>query len=207
MVNAIPFRESQYPHLGITIAVMDAKTNRTAWMRTHVEAAGGPAAWLSRFGAGRKWSTAQVSQWTSDKPKPIGHALARALEEAQGLAPGSMDLPPGIQSQNVQLDLDTLGVALTAIDKALRDVEIQGKLGTLAESVQWAYRRAATMLKDPSDPAQRHMFDEMVAMHLGSWDGRSGAAEASTGKDRTAEAARTEDGDRGRARRDSVRSR
>lgn len=201
MHPSIPFRESPCITDPVTIDGMDAKSNRTAWMRVLVADAGGPAAWVAAYGAGTKWTPAQVSQWTSmDRPKGIGHALARSLEKAQGLAPAIMDGPIQDQSQRALLDIDRLGVALTAIDKALRDVEIQGRLGTLAEAVQWAYGRAFT-LRDVADQAQRELFDELVAMHLGSWDGRTGVVETGAGEDRTVAATRPQARSGGRARR------
>lgn len=73
---------------------MDANEARTHHMRRLVALAGGPAEWARRFG-GLRWLQPQVSAWISEKnPKGIGKTLARALEEAQGLPRGSIDLPP-----------------------------------------------------------------------------------------------------------------
>lgn len=174
MYQSIPFRESREVHVRPTIAGMDAKSNRTAWMRQLVADAGGPAAWVAAYGSGTKWTPAQVSQWTSaDRPKGIGHALARSLEAAQGIAAGKMDGPVQPQSQAATLDTARLGIALAAIDNALRHVEVQGKLGTLAEAVQYAYQRSF-QIRDITDAAQLELFDELVSERLGGRSGRSG---------------------------------
>lgn len=75
---------------------MDAKSARTANIRSFVSAAGGPTTFANRYGdAGPSrsvWSQAQVSQWISvEHPKGIGHALAREIERRLGLSPGWMD--------------------------------------------------------------------------------------------------------------------
>lgn len=77
---------------------MDAKTARTENIRQLVSRLGGPTAFVARFGdagpARSTWSQAQVSQWTSaDRPKGIGHALAREIERRLALTPGWMDQP------------------------------------------------------------------------------------------------------------------
>ena len=73
---------------------MDANEARTYHMRRLVDAAGGPAAWARQYG-GSRWQQPQVSMWISARnPKGIGQRLARDLEKAQGLAHGSLDLPP-----------------------------------------------------------------------------------------------------------------
>lgn len=87
---AIPNRE--FPKLGTppTLPGMDAKTARTLNIRKWVAAEGGPALFSQKLDG--RWAATQVSQWISEsKPKPIGHALARALEEAGGRRPGSLD--------------------------------------------------------------------------------------------------------------------
>lgn len=71
-----------------------------------------------------------------------------------------------IRSHPAKLDLARLGIALTAIDKALAGVEIQGKLGTLAEAIQFAYARAFSV-SDVDNQAQRALFDELVAVKIG----------------------------------------
>lgn len=196
---SIPFRESILPSVGATICGMDAKEARTANIRLWVKEVGGPAA----FGARTRWSKDQASQWTSQKnPKPIGHRLARDIEQALGKRRGEMDAPPGqadLQSQSVLLDLDRLGVALTAIDKALADVELQGKLGKLDDAIQFAYAEAFE-LENPKDKAQRNLLDKLVAERLRDWSGREskgGVAKEGKGEDRGAAASRKEAG-RGR---------
>lgn len=84
---------------------MSAAANRTANIRRWVEEAGGPAD-FSRKVDGR-WSPSLVSQWISfTNPKGIGHTVARAVEEALGKLPGSMD------SQAVRLTGEKLRTAI-----------------------------------------------------------------------------------------------
>jgi hypothetical protein len=114
---------------------MDAKTNRTLHIRRMVAEAGGPAAWFDEFGAGTKWTPAQVSQWISEKkPKGIGHAVARAIEKATGLDRGAMDAPPaedgdepqeprsvGHIANQLENDVDALSYALIGLVGVLAD--------------------------------------------------------------------------------------
>lgn len=68
---------------------MDAKTARTLNVRALVAANDGPAG----FGRMIQRAPTQVSQWISEtNPKPIGHALARHIEECAGLPSGSLDV-------------------------------------------------------------------------------------------------------------------
>jgi hypothetical protein len=93
-VLSIPIREFTAPVTVGSIAGMDAKTARTENIRRLVAETGGPAEFSRRYG-GTTWVQAQVSQWISQtNPKPIGHALARKLEDRVGLAVGSLDRPP-----------------------------------------------------------------------------------------------------------------
>ena len=78
---------------------------------------------------------------------------------------------PSRPSHPAKLDLRRLGVALTAIDKALSDVEIQGKLGKLDDAVQFGYAEAFE-LTDPDDPAARKWLDKLVAERLRDWGER-----------------------------------
>jgi hypothetical protein len=138
-------------------------------------------------------SRAQIGFWTAAPGKPnaknIGHATARALEERFGKPAGWMDLPPGEigrpapslvsptplrESQDEQLDLDRLGIALTAMDKALADVPIQGRLGKLAKVLLPIYEQTAHV-SDPDDPGQRALFDAFVREKLRGWDDGAGA--------------------------------
>lgn len=99
---------------------MDAKTNRTAHIRAWVQEAGGPAEFVRRYGTGRKWQPAQVSQWVSEaNPKGIGHALARELEEAKGAPPGSMD-HPAATSQSAILDPAKLAASIKFAEDLFR---------------------------------------------------------------------------------------
>lgn len=106
---------------------------------------------------------------------------------------GELSLPktaPGGQSQPVLPDIDRLGVALTAIDKALRDVEIQGKLGTLAAAVQVAYLETFSV-EDIHDRAQLALYDRIVAAHLRDWErhGQAESRDAEAGTSQHSEAA------------------
>ena len=103
------------------------------------------------------------------------------LAAALGVHPGEFfaDLP----SQPTGLDLERLGVALTAMEKALDDRVIQGHLGTLAEALLFAYLRSVK-LNDPADPHQRELFDDVVREHLRGWDGRGGTVEPGQIQDR-----------------------
>jgi hypothetical protein len=174
---------------------MDATTSRTLNIRLWVAEAGGPTDWSRRYSplnadGSPRWPQPQVAQWISESsPKPIGGRLARDLEAAMRKPRGSMDAPP---SQSAGLEIDRLGVALTAIDKALDDRVIQGRLGTLAEVLQFAYQRALKM-NDPSDPHQRELFDDVVREHLRGWDGRERVAGTGAREDRevAAQTART----------------
>lgn len=163
---------------------MDAKTARTENLRAHVAQAGGPAKWAERYG-GTRWLQPQVSQWISEtNPKGIGHKLARDLESAMNLAAGSLDRPP--ESQPAGLDVHRLGIALTAMDKALADVHIQGKLGKLAAVLRPIYEQAS-QVADPDDPHQRALFDAFVREKLRGWDDGEGVG-AGAGSDRAAAA-------------------
>lgn len=109
--------------------------------------------------------------------------MAKALNCTVGELFGESSAP----SHDLQLDTHRLGVALTSIDKALADRRIQGKLGTLADAVQFAYGRAFR-IDDPNSKSQLALFDDLVAQHLGRWDGREGDVEASEGEHREAAA-------------------
>lgn len=112
---SIPFWEFRAEAARATIPVMEANVNRTRNIREWVAQAGGPAAFSRACGG--KWVPSQVSQWVSEtEPKGIGHALARAIEEAVGRAKGSMD------SQPVRLTAATLVAAIgfaRKVDQAL----------------------------------------------------------------------------------------
>ncbi len=79
------------------VTTMDAKTSRTVNIRRLVQEAGGPTAFANTYGApvdgvGSIWSQAQVSQWISEeKPKSVGHRLAREIERRAKKAPGYLD--------------------------------------------------------------------------------------------------------------------
>lgn len=91
---------------------MDANAARTQNMRIHVANAGGPAEWARKFG-GTRWQQPQVSQWISETaPKGIGRKLARDLETAMGIEPGSLDRQVGAASHAVGLDVSTLRSAI-----------------------------------------------------------------------------------------------
>lgn len=111
--------------------------------------------------------------------------LAQALECSVDELFGA---PPAQASHPATLDLDRLGVALTAMDKALADQSIQGKLGTLAYAVGYAYDKAFQLLKDPNSKSERDLFDEIVAQNLRGWSGRSGDTEEGTREHREAAA-------------------
>lgn len=106
---------------------------------------------------------------------------------------GELSLPaalPAPQSQPVLPDLDRLGVALTAIDKALRDVEVQGRMGTLAEAVRFAYLETFSV-EDIHDRAQLALYDRIVATHLRDWGshGQTEGRDAEAGAGQHSEAA------------------
>lgn len=96
----------------------------------------------------------------------------------------------GYGSQPVLPDLDRLGVALTAIDKALRDVEVQGRMGTLAEAVRFAYLETFGV-EDIHDRAQLALYDRIVATHLRDWGshGQTESRDAEAGAGQHSEAA------------------
>lgn len=104
----------------------------------------------------------------------LGLTLDGAVNEVS--QPRVAEPAPRYQSQPAQPDLDRLGVALTAIDKALKDVVIQGRLGTLAEALQYAYAETYGM-DDIHDRTQRLLFDRIVATRLRDWDERGREAE------------------------------
>lgn len=88
---------------------MDASTARTLNIRAWVNAAGGPTHFVEAFGAGTKWTQAQVSQWISAaNPKGIGNRLARDIEARVGKPKGAMDRPPGVESQDSGQDVDRM---------------------------------------------------------------------------------------------------
>lgn len=133
-------------------------------------------------------SASMFSQLQSPSYK-IGDDMARKIEAELGLETGWMDNPAeGSQSQPAQLDIDRLGVALTAIDKALRDMEVQGSLGTLSDAVQFAYGETFE-LGDIRNSAQLALFDRIVATHLRGWNGQErevGDTAEGAGKNRKA---------------------
>jgi DNA-binding XRE family transcriptional regulator len=88
-------------------------------------------------------------------------------------------------SQPAQLDLVRMGLALTSFDKALKDMEIQGQLGTLVEPLLYAYSKAFKV-KDPDSREDRELYDELVESHLRGWkSGRGRVVEAGQGEDRS----------------------
>jgi|GEM_PF-4880705 len=131
-----------------TIYFMDAKTARTLNMRLLIEQAGGPTEWARKYSPTEKdgtlrWGQPQASQWISEKkPKPIGHALARALEEAMGLDPGSLDSPP-MESQPVQFDRDTLALTLQMVAAAPMTATQRADSIFLADLIIKTYGRLA----------------------------------------------------------------
>jgi len=88
---------------------MDASTARTLNIRAWVREAGGPTQFVEAFGAGTKWTQAQVSQWIStSSPKGIGNRLAREIEARVGKPRGAMDKPPDSQSQDSGQDVERM---------------------------------------------------------------------------------------------------
>lgn len=88
---------------------MDANTARTLNIRAWVRDAGGPTQFVEAFGAGTKWTQAQVSQWISmSSPKGIGNRLAREIEARVGKPRGAMDKPPGSASQDSGQDVERM---------------------------------------------------------------------------------------------------
>jgi len=93
-------------------------------------------------------------------------------------------------SQPATLDISRIGLALTSVDKALRDMEIQGRLGTLAEPLQFAYSKAFGVV-DPGSKAERERYDELVEANLRGWrSGRTGTIETGEDEDSSAKAPR-----------------
>jgi DNA-binding XRE family transcriptional regulator len=87
-------------------------------------------------------------------------------------------------SQPAQLDQVRMGLALTSFDKALKDMEIQGQLGTLVEPLLYAYSKAFKV-KDPDSREELEHYDELVESHLRGWkSGRGRAVEEGQGEDR-----------------------
>jgi hypothetical protein len=161
---------------------MDAKTARTAHIRRVVDGVGGPADFIRRYGTGKKWTPEQVSQWTSvKKPKPIGHKLARELEQVLGLSVGALDRED--QSQAVTLTADKLGIALVAVESAIRAKGLvpEEAWGKLAPLVLWA-----VALQDkhyPDGVKDLRGFDAQVLLEMdrGSY-GFSGDGQAAEGR-------------------------
>lgn len=169
----------------------------------------------SAFGRMFDKSRAQVGFWTAKPGKPgaknISHATARAIERRFGKPDGWMDTPPAgfymgeparridvdaPPSQPARLDPARLGLALTSFDKALRDMEIQGQLGTLVEPLMYAYEKAFRV-RDPNSDDDRALFDDLVAVHLRGWiDDRGRVAAPGEAEDRKAAPARKKAGRR-----------
>lgn len=136
------------------------------------------------------------------RSKSFGEKRAATLEAQAKMPPGYLVNPLATpmaapaQSQPAQLDLARLGLALTAIDKALAHMELQGRLGLLAESLQFAYARAFKV-SDPESAEQRELFDDLVAERLGGvFDERGRVVEASAGENRKASPTRKKAGNR-----------
>jgi len=92
---------------------MDAKTNRTINIRALVAEAGGPADFAAMT---RRWPASQASQWISaTNPKPIGHKLAREIEDALG-------------KPYAWLDQDHVNYSVT-------DTENNSRIGTVSQSM------------------------------------------------------------------------
>lgn len=156
---------------------MDAKTCRTLNIRRAVADAGGPAGFVARYGSGR-WVAAQVSQWTSEtNPKGIGHALARDLEAAIGLAPGSLDRPPEQASHSGGLDL----AKLAAATEFLEDLFAAEGKQFIASQQTMLVARVYSELLDTSTPNLVEMAARFGRTVRGE-DERQGQT-GSTGKD------------------------
>lgn len=184
-----------------TITGMDAKTARTEHIRAAVREAGGPTGFLRQYGAGAKWTQAQVSQWISEnEPKPIGHALARQLEARLRMAPGEMDRRPG--SQPAGLDVYKLQVAIVSVRKALEKIVVVDEV-KVANSIAYAYLESLP-LPTPVPPDQMADFDALVRHNLRGKladERREGSAvESSTSGNTKTAAARAVAGAGGRTR-------
>lgn len=127
----------------------------------------------------------QIEQPAPDSLIPWAHHFGVRLEWIVTGKPPK-EAPAVAQSQPVGLDLDRIGLALTAIDKALSDMVIQGVLGTLAEPLEFAYRRALR-IEDHTSPKEREKLDSEVRKSLRGWvDGRGRTFEAGAGEGRAA---------------------
>lgn len=164
---------------------MDAKTARTLNVREWVAAEGGPALFSQRLHG--RWVPAQVSQWISESnPKPIGHKLARELEQAGGRRPGSLDTiqdersvkGSGVSeptSHYLTLDAGILADAyLLAVQEAETELGVKYRLELDPQRTVNAYHFLASGKRSPGEVAgymaaawRRRVEREQGAVHGG----------------------------------------
>lgn len=108
----------------------------------------------ARFAAMIDKSRAYVGFWLTDPAKPhakaMGHEEARRIEARFSKPAGWLDTDPA--SQFSGLDSAMLGVALTSMDKVIRDrgLRMEGHLGRYAPVLAFAYEAARSEF--PSGP-------------------------------------------------------
>lgn len=110
---------------------------------------------------------------------------------------------PSRSSQPVGLDPDKIGVALTSMDRVIRKrgLKMEGKLGTYAGVLAFAYELLNEFFPNGVAPSQRRRYDELVELQLGgvSHEGKrsaGNAAEEGAGGPASGKAKRTSTGGR-----------
>lgn len=147
---------------------MNHKDARTSNIRRLVAAHGGPTSFANAFGHGR-WTQAQVSQWVSERsPKPVGDRLAKTIEEALRLEPGSLDRIADPQSQPAGLDPDRLRSSIRFLRDVFKAQHIDFDAAEQAELIAAVYME----LETPSESSLVSMSIRYGKMLDGGSDGR-----------------------------------
>lgn len=143
-------------------------------------------------------SQSKISRITTGVTKKVDWRIVKELSTQFGVTMDDLtgrDLEmegPSASSQDSGLDLDMLGTALTGVEKSIKDKVISGQLGTLAQSVAFAYELAADFPRKMT-PKLRIHYDKLLHDHFkGLSDGQKRAngeiAEGSKGRNRQADA-------------------
>jgi hypothetical protein len=183
-----------------TPTVAARRKRLTAWIKQHCGGSRKEFVEAARS-RGIKLNPTEVSNLQSGK-KSFGEVKAGEYEQAAGMPPGYLVSPlhdAPSPSQPPIPDPDRLGLALTAIDRVIRErgLVMEGRLGTFSGLLSFAY----LLQEDPelfpngfveSTAAERKKYDAKVKKELGGLI-RSGQVEV-VGKDEAA-------GDQGASRR------